>query len=257
MAFRVIELDEGFNPVGELGRVLSIDISRDGTGDAPLLESATIEFDQDGPDWGGGWYAIEWTGNGRTPLGVFYFEAKERELDYGVWTVKADGYSVLYPASQSQMLAGDYVLAGSDAPGAVVSLLGGVGIAATATGAHSLPQTLVFEAKDTRLSAAWKILDLIGWCMRIEGDGSVIVMPYPTEPALEVSAYDSAGVQPGISEDARGVTYTREYTEARPFDLVRIDLPRNGVSGMPRILTQDLNIGNGVTIKERAGVMER
>ena len=257
MAFRVIQLDGAFQPVGELPRIRSIDISRDVTGDAPLIESASIEFDSESPVFAGGWYRIDWHGFGVRSLGVFYFEAKDRELDKGVWTIKADGSSVLAIPNSVQMVNGDYVLAGSDGPSAVRELLRGIPSGVNVTGAQAVPQTLVFDSKDTRLSAAWKILDSIGWCIQLDGDGGVNLLPYPTEAAVEINAGSAGGVLPGISESEGKVTYEREYNQARPFDLARIDLPRNGISGALRILAQDLSIGKGVTVKERIGVLER
>ena len=255
MAYHLLELDENLKPIGELANVRSISIQRDASGDETLIESASIEFDTDEYGWEGGWYRIDYTDDSRIMLGVFYFELTSQTYNHDVITVKADGYSVLKPAQDNYVITGNFAAAGSSVGDTVRELLSDC-INVDIQGMALLSKTVVYDDDTSKLKAAWAVLDAAKWCMQLSGDGVIEVKPYPTDIyVIDADAYSE--IEPSISFDD-DVTYSRKYTEeVYPFDLVRISIPKHGIDGTYRVLSQDIDTGAALKISETIGTLDR
>lgn len=257
MTFSVTLLDDGLRPVGELGRVASVEVERDGTDDTCLLESCTMEVDADAPAFEAVWCRVTWSEMPLDPLGTFRLELDSASVDHGRATLKLRGWSVLKPCDERTLPNGSYCPGGSDAAAFVVGLLGDCPGTVAATGACPLRDPVVFDDGATALEAAWQVLDRVGWCLRADGDGNVTVGPLPATVALALAPGALHGLQPGV-DVGDSVSYVREYVgSVRPFDLVTLDLPEVGVSRRGRVLTQSLTLGEGVTVDEEMGTLER
>lgn len=94
-------------------------------------------------------------------------------------------YSVLKPAADILLPRGWYALAGQDGGKLVADLLGvGPAPVEVEQSAPVLSTTIVAEDGETNLSMAWKILTAMGWRLRIDGNGSILVCPPASEPSV-------------------------------------------------------------------------
>ena len=100
-------------------------------------------------------------------------------------TNKLTCYSVLKPAEDVLLPLGDYVRAGTNGAKAVRDLLKDVVPAPISIEGQSpaLTSNLVAESGETKLSMADYILGVIGWRLRIDGDGSVVICEEADEPS--------------------------------------------------------------------------
>ena len=247
MSYRLTRLDSALNPVGEVARLVSADVSRDITGASPLIESATFEID------GGlepGWHRLEWRDASLHLLGVFRVEADSATWEKGHQTVKAKGYSILKPAEESTLESGACARAGIDGAAYVRQLLSVCPGRVVAHGGAALSRNVVFDSGSTRLKAAWDVLDAMGWRLRIDGDGTVNVEPLPDALALDLS---DLRLQDGIGLGEE-LDYSREFVgDVFPGDLVRLSVPQAGIDATLRVLTQDIACGNGCEVSETIG----
>lgn len=252
----VRQLDENLNPVGVLGNVRSIKIDRCATDSVPLLESCSIEFDID-KGFTAGWYRIERIGSVRSLRGCFRLELDSTSVDYGVITATAKGYSVLKPAAEVYLPNGSYISAGTDGAAYVSRLLCVCPCETSIAAGNATTQSSIVFGDDTSyLEAAWEVLDALGWCLRISGNGAVAIMPRPSTVQKTIAANDS-GTIPGLSVGDK-ISYTCEYAEnVRPFDLVAIEMPRYGVDGTYSVLSQSESSDVSDTVSETLGELER
>lgn len=94
-------------------------------------------------------------------------------------------YSVLKPAADILLPRGWYALAGQDGGKLVADLLGvGPAPVEVEQSAPVLSTTIVAEDGETNLSMAWKILTAMGWRLRIDGNGFILVCPPASEPSV-------------------------------------------------------------------------
>lgn len=251
----VRKLDDALNPVGTLANVRSVKIERNATDTVPLIESATVEFDVDDA-FQPGWYRIERVEDSRSLRGCFRLELDSTKVDYGVTTATAKGYSVLKPAAEEYLPNGSYVLAGTDGAAFAKTMLDACPGRVSVSGIAAVSSSIVFGDETSKLEAAWNVLDALGWCMRIDGSGGVSIEPLPSTPALTITAEDAKTI-PGLSVGEK-ISYTREYSEqVRPFDLIEISMPRYGIDGVYRCLSQSETAGGSDTVAESIGTLER
>lgn len=97
-----------------------------------------------------------------------------------------DAYSVLQPASTVLCPRGYYVKRGSGAD-AVRDMLVMLKCPVRISGQSPvIDSDIVADKKETVLSICQKVLDAIGYRFRLEGDGTVVICPKATEPALSI-----------------------------------------------------------------------
>lgn len=257
MTFSVTLLDDALRPVGELPRVVSVEVERDGTDDACLLESCTMEVDSDAPAFEPCWCRVTWSERPLDPIGTFRLELDSASVDHGRATLRLRGWSALKPCDERTLPNGSYCPGGSDAAAYVAGLLADCPGSVTVAGTCPLRDPVVFDDGATALGAAWQVLDRVGWCLRLDGWGNVEVGPLPSTASLALAPGSLHGLQPGV-DVGDSVSYVREHVGGvRPFDLVTLDLPDLGVSRSGRVLSQSLGLGRGVTVDEEIGTLER
>lgn len=109
-------------------------------------------------------------------------------------------YSVLKAADDVLLPRGYYVPAGSNGAQVIKELLSCIPAPVTAEGtAPGIQMSIIAEDGETRLSMADKVLDAIGWRMRIKGDGNITLLPKPTEPSAQFDPIEQDVLEPSIT----------------------------------------------------------
>lgn len=329
--WRLMRFDEvAWVPKTQMFGVENVSIERSSTDDVSLLESASLNLTRDaGDEFEEGWYQLDALfvdfsgGFERQPIMTMLCESGSSSTRYHYDDVSVSGYSVLQPVSERKFLAGEYVPKGTDGVQYVKDLLKGSTPAPVVTsGSFVLDSYLVFDANISYLQAAWEVLTAGGWCMQIGGDGTIYVVPKPTESKLDLSTAGAKLVSPGVSKnfDLHNVKnryyaieggetavatntdpdsktsyqrrgrwidevdlsptrlygetlleyaermlqgestvvaerqYTRDYRpDVHPFDIVTGSTASIGFDGELRILSQSLECGKGIKVKEKSG----
>ena len=65
-------------------------------------------------------------------------------------------------------------------------------------GCDSFVEGAKYDAYVEKALAAWDVLDRGGWCMQVDGHGTVHVRPKPTGPVLELNRSNARLLMPGI-----------------------------------------------------------
>lgn len=175
------------------------------TADGSLLESGGLDVTGElQPDY----YRIVMTAEQggevvRVDVATLLFDVTGGEVNYNRTATEMDGYSVLYPASVTTIIAGEYAPAGvSGADYAADLLRSAINAPVDVTGSFTLNDAVVHELGSSVLDAVWAVLDAGpdgGYVMQIDGRGVVHIKPRPTEPALELSAENMGLLGNGIS----------------------------------------------------------
>lgn len=113
-------------------------------------------------------------------------------------------YSVLKPCDDVVLARGWYASEGM--PGGLIlkQLLTATPAPVTiADGSPELAGTIVAEDGETNLTMIWRVLDAIGWRLRITGDGAISAEPKPTEPVtvFDPLSADVIETEIKVSED--------------------------------------------------------
>lgn len=240
-------------------RIRSISIERDAEEDVPLLESCSVEVDVPaGSEAPSGWARIDMIASqggetAREALGCFRLEAAGTKTERSVTTATLDGSSVLKPADEAPLAAGTYAPRGADGAAWAAGMLSRCPGPVVAEGSFEVSENVVFGDDATALSAVWEVLDAHGWCLRLDGDGTVRIMPLPSEPELTATARDARGIG-SASESRDGArSYERAWAPgARPLSIARLRLPALSLDADYRITKQSLSIGPGVSVTETA-----
>lgn len=182
------------------------------TADGNLLESGGLEatgaFEPD-------YYRIVMTAEqggevARVDVATLLFEVTGGESNYGTTAQDADGYSVLYPASVTSVITGEYAPAGADgAEYAAEMLRSAINAPVEVEGSFILNDHIVHEPGTWVLDAVWAVLNAGpkgGYVMQIDGRGVVHIRPRPEEPSLILDNSSMRLLQNGIS-------YTTDMSE--------------------------------------------
>lgn len=181
---------ETWADAGELSGVQSMRVSRDAS--TPLLESGSmVVMGRIDP----GYYRITMlVGTERVEVATLYFALSEWENDRGAEACDLVGYSVLKPAEGQVMARGAYAPAGCDGAELAADLLRGcIAAPVEVDGSFTLDAHVVFDAGSRVIDAVRLLLDAGGFIIQISGDGTVRIMPKPTEPALALDR-DAMGI---------------------------------------------------------------
>lgn len=109
-------------------------------------------------------------------------------------------YSVLKPADDVYLLRGWYAPAGADGGEVIQGLLSVTPAPIRVEeGAPRLQTSIVAEDAETRLTMAEKVLDAIGWRIRIDGDGTVNVEPKPLDPVVSFDPLENDVIETKLS----------------------------------------------------------
>ncbi len=187
--WRVYRVDpETWGESEEIDDVVSVSIEKDGTSSIPKLESFSMKVTvPKGERFEAGWYRIVLytVQDGhleRFPIGTGIFESLDGEDDFGRtnWDVK--GYSVLQPAADSKIPVGVYIPKEMNALLYVKKLLEECTPAPVEIeGEAKFDDYMVFDGDTSYLEAVWDVLDSIDFVMQIDGEGTIRVIPSPTE----------------------------------------------------------------------------
>ena len=143
--------------------------------DSNLMESATVTVTESiGEEWIRIYLLAHQGGSfSRVPLFTGLTSCPERKLDGNRVSWESDCYSVLKPAGDVLLERGYYAPAGSGAE-LVRKLLSVSPCPVDIDGVSpTLLSSIIAEEGETNLSMATKIIDSIGWRIRIAGDGRI------------------------------------------------------------------------------------
>lgn len=175
----------------ELPGVTSISVERT---NEQLRESGSAEVTLDvGEDFPETWCRIEMLAtqgaeSQRVALATLQMAPTDSDPARGREAVTLEGRSVLAPASDEVLLAGTYAPKGADGAAHAARMLSCCNAPVIVHGSFTLGDHVVFAGGTTRLEAAWMLLDAANWTIVIDGDGTINVMPKPTEPTLDLDA---------------------------------------------------------------------
>ena len=191
-------------------QILNVDkvtISRNA--DGGLLESGSLQLSGNfEPDY----YRIVMTAEQggeveRVDVATLLFDVAGGSYNYGIDSPDADGFSVLFPASKTTMLAGEYAPQGINGAAYAAELLAGaINAPVEVEGSFILNEHIVHEIGGSVLDAVWEVLNAGGFVIQIDGRGIVHIRPKPTEPALQIDSTNARLLGPEIN-------YTNDISE--------------------------------------------
>lgn len=191
----------------QVTNVVSANVTR--TADGSLLETGEFEVTGDfQPDY----YRIVMTAvqGGdieRVDVATLLFDFASGGFDYGRQAQTLSGYSVLFPASKTALISGEYAPAGTDGARYAARLLERtINAPVSVEGSFTLNEHIVHKIGASVLEAVWDVLNAGSYILRIDGRGVVHIMPKPTDPDLVVDN-SSAGLL------LNGITYTTNIAE--------------------------------------------
>ena len=186
----------------QITNVDSVGITR--TADGKLLESGSMDITG---DFETDYYRIVMTAEQggdveRVDVATLLFDVSSGEFNRNTTNQKADGYSVLYPASKTAVLMGEYAPAGVDGAKYAGDLLkSAINAPVSVEGSFTLNDHIVHEIGSNILDAAWAVLNAGNFVIQIDGRGVVHILPQPTEPSLTIDNNAIKLLQNGISYD--------------------------------------------------------
>lgn len=238
-----------------VGGVDSVEVRRDCTGAAPLVESGTVAVT--GEELPEGYYRVVLTARqdgatARADVCTLLLASTGGTTRHGVATRRMEGRSVLWPAHTSFLPDGAYAPEGADGAAYVRDLLAGC-LAAPVTvdgGGFALSDNVVFQLGSRALEAAWLVLRAGGWTMQVHGDGSVHLLPMPTEPALLLDTSMAAMVRPGTDWELDYTDVPNRYTAVSGRDSATVtnDDPASPTSTVTRGYVHEARDGSPVLV---------
>lgn len=120
----------------------------------------------------------------------------------GVSVMAVTGRSVLHPASTKRLAIGSYAPKGVDGAAYCADMLrDAINAPVEAYGSFTLDDHVVFDAGISVLDAVWLVLDAGNFVLQISGDGTVSILPKPTEPSLDLDLAHARLMQPEVSRE--------------------------------------------------------
>lgn len=168
-----------------------------------LMESADIDLTEGlGEAWVRVWVdAKQGDGGARSAIFTGLLQCPETKWDGIRGSYSAECYSVLKPASDVILQKGWYALAEQNGAQLAAGLLS-VGPAPVSFDDSSplLSESVIAEEGETNLSMAWKLVQAIGWRIRISGDGSIRICPQQTDTELLLDPNKNDIVEPDVTD---------------------------------------------------------
>ena len=169
----------------ELKSIDEVSVSR--TADGSLLESGSMELSG---EFTSDYYRIVMVAEQggevtRVDVATLLFDVTGGTINYGRTVHDVDGFSVLYPASKTTILAGEFAPKGVDGAEYAAELLReAVNAPISVEGSFTLNDYLVHDIGSSVLEAVWNVLEAGNFVMQIDGRGVIHIRPMPTDPAL-------------------------------------------------------------------------
>lgn len=185
--------------------IISGSISRTGTGLRQSADIGCVDYKHGTDKWLRIWMDVRQEGSAEhIALFTGLTSSPERQIDGTLHEITVQCYSVLKPA-QDVLLPRGWFAAKGYIGAEIVDQLLSVGPAPIIVepGSPRLSEYIIAENGETNLSMAEKILDAIGWRLRIEGDGAITVCPKAETESAEFSAlrYDQIEPKVKVKED--------------------------------------------------------
>jgi len=172
-----------------LEKVDSVSLSR--TADGKMLESGSLSLTGDFEE---GYYRIAMTteqGNlvERVDIATLLFQETGGKYNHRTDYRSIDGGSVLFPASTTAVVIGEYAPSGVDGARYAGDLLqSAINAPVEVEGSFVLNNHIVHELGSYVIDAVWAVLDAGGFVIQIDGRGVVHIKPKPTDPALVIDS---------------------------------------------------------------------
>lgn len=190
----------------ELCGVSSVSVERTCDEEAPLLERGSMSVDMPpSEEFEEGYYRVVMTAtqdgiSERVEVATMLCSSTNFETDRNVTAHDIECRSVLYPASVTKVDVGGYAPKGIDAVQYIASMLRGCINAPVETeGSFTLDDHYVFDEGTYVLQAVWKLLDAGSYVIQVTGNGTVRVIPKPTEPSLVLDHANARLLHNGVS----------------------------------------------------------
>ncbi|OLR55032.1 hypothetical protein BHK98_02495 [Hornefia porci] len=136
------------------------------------------------------------------PLFTGLATSPKQDIDGYFETGTLECYSVLKPAADVLLERGYYVPSGVNGAEVVKDLLSVSPAPIFISGASpGISKSIIAEDGETRLSMAEKVLSVIGWRMRITGNGTIEICPEAATEAAQFDPIDQDVIEPTISVD--------------------------------------------------------
>ena len=218
--------------------IISGKISRTESG---LRESADVKcrnFDPDGEKWVRLYIDATQSGEiAHTPIFTGLAVSPQTDIDGVITEHPLQVYSVLKPAEDIRLLKGWYAPAEINGAEMVRMLLSVTPAPIRIDGiSPTLTKAIVAEQNENNLTMADKILQVINWRIRIEGDGTIVLCPKATEASAIFDAAENDSIEPKLTRKRDWFNCPNVYT-ASQGDLVaaaRDDDPNSPLSTVTR-----------------------
>lgn len=196
--FSLIQIDpRTWTTLNSVNQTERVSINRDGTDEVPLLETASINVDGNIED---GWYRVMMRAtqddvHTNEPLGTFRMEVSSRSyFGSARITTSMNGYSVLKPCNKMKCHIGEYAPKGGNIGQWAVNMLSRCTPAPVRLGSDervAMTDFYVFDSGTDILKAVWIALDDVEWCIQIDGEGVIWVLPKPDKPKkiMDIGSY--------------------------------------------------------------------
>ena len=141
------------------------------------------------------------SGGDRVALFTGLTSTPERRIDGTRESYGTDCYSVLKPADDMLLQRGYYAPQGANAAILAAELLSvGPAPVTYADDSPKLQDPIIAEDSETNLTMAQKLVDAIGWMIRINGMGEIRVCPKPSEIAARFDAMTGDAIEPKLAD---------------------------------------------------------
>lgn len=180
--------------------ILSGNINRTSTGLRESADIGCIDYDHGSDKWIRIWMDVEQAGS-KEHIAMFtgLVSAPEKQIDGSIADMTLQCYSVLKPAQDVLLPRGWYAARGFAGAEIVAQLLSiGPAPVVYEEGSPRLLQYIIAEDGETNLTMADKILDAIGWRIKIDGDGTIRVCPQADAESAIFGALENDQIEPKV-----------------------------------------------------------
>ena len=222
--WRLFNVNEGtWADSGQVGGFHSAKIER--PQDAILFESGSISVDASmGADFEEGYYRLVMTAtqgdiSERVDVATLHCVSVGGTVNGGNDELSVKGRSVLFPAYGERLLRGTYAPKGCDGAEYAAEMLSRVLRAPVEVqGRFIVDRHVVFDLGSRVVEAASKLLEVGGWCMQVDGHGTVTLCEKPSEPALQLDTVNASLMMPSVSHDLDWSSVPNRYVAVDGYE---------------------------------------
>lgn len=158
-------------------------------------------------------------------------------VNRGLSVASVTGRSVLHPASTKRLSTGSYAPRGVDGARYCADMLSdAINAPVVVSGGFTLDDHVVFDVGTSVLDAVWLVLEAGNHVMQIAGDGTVTILPRPTEPSLDLDLAHARLLQPGVTRELDWSDVPNRYfaVDNGTVEVAVNDLPTSATSTVAR-----------------------